>query len=81
MFRILGTPTEKDWPGIDTFKNYDTMLVPVHEKRPLKEIFPNLYLDEEGIDLLQRMLIYDPSQRITAKSALKHPFFYEILNE
>ena len=53
MFRILGTPTEEDWPGIDSFQNYDAFLVPNHEKKPLNKIFDNLRLDEYGIDLLE----------------------------
>ncbi len=32
-------------------------------------------LDAYGLDLLKRMLTYDPTQRITAKAALNHPYF------
>ena len=80
MFRILGTPTESDWPGIGGFKKYDEQTVPNLKKESLKDIFSNLYLDEVGIDLLERMLIYNPTERITAKSALEHPFFYDLKN-
>jgi serine/threonine protein kinase len=80
MFRILGTPTEKDWPGISAFKKYDEQTVPNLKKESLKELFSELYLDDLGIDLLERMLIYNPIERITAKSAMDHPFFYEIKN-
>lgn len=30
---------------------------------------------DDFIDLLQGLLNYDPTERLTAKSALKHPFF------
>lgn len=30
------------------------------------------------LDLLQRIFIYDPEKRITAKEALDHPFFHEL---
>ena len=32
-------------------------------------------LDPLGLDLLQKMLAYDPTVRISPKEALKHPFF------
>lgn len=35
-------------------------------------------LDPQGVDLLRRMLAYDPLQRITAKRALQHPFFADL---
>jgi dual-specificity kinase len=32
----------------------------------------NTYL----LDLLQKMMVYEPSQRISAREALRHPFFH-----
>ena len=31
------------------------------------------------LDLLRRIFVYDPKDRITAKEALKHPWFRETL--
>jgi dual-specificity kinase len=31
------------------------------------------------LDLLQRIFVYDPKNRISAKEALKHPWFKESL--
>lgn len=42
---------------------------------PFKQAFPQL--DDDGIDLLRRMLQYDPTKRISAAEALNHPFFKE----
>lgn len=33
------------------------------------------YIDDDLIDLIQKMLIYDPAKRISAKNALRHPYF------
>jgi len=32
-------------------------------------------LDEQGLDLLEMLLIYDPAGRISAKQACNHPYF------
>lgn len=45
----------------------------------MKDIIPNnnnfckLFLD-----LLKKIFVYDPSERITAKQALQHPWFKEV---
>lgn len=36
------------------------------------------FLDPDGVDLLNRLLEFDPESRITAQEALKHPFFDQI---
>lgn len=32
-------------------------------------------ISEKGVDLLSKLLVLDPSKRITASEALKHPYF------
>ncbi|KAL0379913.1 UNVERIFIED_CONTAM: Cyclin-dependent kinase [Sesamum angustifolium] len=39
----------------------------------LREMLPDL--EPEGFDLLLKMLCVAPGRRITAKAALKHPYF------
>ena len=38
-------------------------------------------LDEKGIDLLKKMLILNPSLRISAKEALEHEYFKDLPEE
>ncbi|KAG8644817.1 hypothetical protein MANES_10G002357v8 [Manihot esculenta] len=33
-------------------------------------------LSDSGMDLLQRLLTYDPARRITASCALNHPYLH-----
>ena len=35
-------------------------------------------IDPAGLDLLEQMLVYDPSKRISAKKALLHPYFDDL---
>lgn len=33
---------------------------------------------EDSLDLLDKMLVYDPNKRISAKEALKHKYFKDV---
>ncbi|XP_009431601.2 cyclin-dependent kinase 3 isoform X1 [Pan paniscus] len=72
IFRMLGTPSEDTWPGVTQLPDYKGSF-PKWTRKGLEEIVPNL--EPEGRDLLMQLLQYDPSQRITAKTALAHPYF------
>lgn len=73
IFRTLGTPDEKTWPGVSSMPDYKTTFPkwPGH-----KATAPTL--SEEGCDLLQKMLTYEPSERVSAKMGLSHPFFGDV---
>nr|Q80YP0.3 RecName: Full=Cyclin-dependent kinase 3; AltName: Full=Cell division protein kinase 3 [Mus musculus] len=72
IFRTLGTPSEATWPGVSQMPDYQSSF-PKWSRKGLEEIVPSL--GPEGKDLLLRLLQYDPSQRISAKTALAHPYF------
>lgn len=74
IFRLLGTPTEKEWPGMTSLPSYIeyTML----NGAGLENNFATAPSVTEGaIDLLTKFLTYDPVKRISAKDALKHAYF------
>ncbi|EAW06574.1 cyclin-dependent serine/threonine-protein kinase CDC28 [Aspergillus clavatus NRRL 1] len=72
IFRILGTPDEIIWPGITSFPDYKPTF-PKWKRQELRSLVPGL--EEDGIDLLEALLEYDPARRISAKQACMHPYF------
>jgi serine/threonine protein kinase len=72
MIRIMGTPTEKTWPGVTGLPDYKDCFPKWHGSS-LEKMMPSL--PPEGIGLLKRMLTYDPAARISALEAMKHPYF------
>lgn len=75
IFRTMGTPTEENWPGVTSMKAYKNTF-PCWKRNVLKELVPQL--DDLGIDLLEKMLIYDPHKRMNAKSAVDHKYFDDL---
>mmetsp|Transcript_7575 Transcript_7575/g.11464 ORF Transcript_7575/g.11464 Transcript_7575/m.11464 type:complete len:297 (+) Transcript_7575:87-977(+) len=75
IFKVLGSPSPKTWPGIVDLPEYKINLGKFKAK-PWKEVCPRL--DKLGLDLLAKMLVYDPSKRISAAAALKHAYFDDL---
>lgn len=73
IFQVLGTPNEQSWPGVSALPEYKAGVFPKWPARNLAEKVPSM--DPHGLDLFAKMLIYLPSERISTKEALKHPYF------
>jgi cyclin-dependent kinase len=74
IFRVLGTPTEDTWPGINYFKDWHEF--PQWSPKKLEIIYPQI--DKESIDFLQSMLRLNPLKRITIIEAIQSKYFDEI---
>jgi serine/threonine protein kinase len=67
----------QDYPGIVELPDYTPDLPPYPPPRNgLAALVPTL--NETGVDLLNKMLQYDPARRVTAQEALEHPFFRDM---
>ncbi|XP_036400659.1 cyclin-dependent kinase 2-like [Megalops cyprinoides] len=75
IFKKLGTPNEEVWPGVTRLPDYKSRF-PRWAPQDLAKITPKL--QPAGQDLLRQLLCYDPSQRISAKAALTHPYFQNL---
>jgi serine/threonine protein kinase len=76
IFRLLGTPTEKDWKGVSYLPDYNT-LFPSWDRK-----FKDLYLSEkyniELLNLIESLLIMNPIERPEVDQVLAHPFYNDI---
>jgi serine/threonine protein kinase len=50
--------------------------MPIYEPMNLRELVPAL--EDEGMDLLEKLLQSDPANRITAADAMQHPYLAEV---
>lgn len=69
IFQIMGTPDKDVWPEIVSLPHYKETF-PKWQQTNLEKILVDL--EPNGINLLKKLLLYDPNQRITAKQALQH---------
>ncbi|XP_049778993.1 cyclin-dependent kinase 11B isoform X5 [Schistocerca cancellata] len=76
IFKDLGTPNEKIWPGYSKLPAVQKMTFAEYPVNQLRNRFGAMITDV-GMDLMNRFLTYDPAQRITAEAALNHDYFKE----
>lgn len=75
IFRLLGTPTEETWPGVTSLPDFKSAF-PKWPAKSVGSVVPGL--EPLGIDLMAKMLILEPSRRITARTALEHEYFKDV---
>ncbi|CAD6905059.1 unnamed protein product [Tilletia laevis] len=75
IFKLLGQPTEESWPGYSKLPDARLASSIAQPYSALRSKFK--YCTDSCLDLLKRLLTYDPAQRISADEALNHPWFSE----
>lgn len=71
IFQAIGTPTEKQWPLMKDLPFY--MEFTECQGTPFKNVLTAA--SHEAIDLLEKLLVYDPTKRLSVDEALNHRFF------
>ncbi|KAG7367509.1 serine/threonine protein kinase [Nitzschia inconspicua] len=79
IFRQLGTPFEEVWPGVTQLQDWNPAF-PLWKKAPYAKNVTD-HLDNLGMDLLERFMMYSPKDRVTAKDSLNHPYFDDLDKE
>ncbi|ETW19694.1 CMGC protein kinase [Plasmodium falciparum Vietnam Oak-Knoll (FVO)] len=78
----LGKPNKDELEFFSNSRFYplkeDFFNVHIKNKKDALNVITNGRIDELGIDLLVKMLKYNPNDRITAADALSHPWFSDI---
>ncbi|CAI5721782.1 unnamed protein product [Hyaloperonospora brassicae] len=85
IFKVLGMPTPQAWEGLENLPEYHHVVQMGRERKyPTQSELKNAVKVGPGragaalLDLLSRLLEYDPETRITAKEALEHEYFTDI---
>jgi len=75
ILHILGTPNEETLSRIGSPRAQEYVRnLPFMAKRAFPQLFPNA--NPDALDLLNDMLAFDPSSRISVEAALEHPYLH-----
>ena len=78
IVELLGDPHDRIWPGFSSLPLSGPLRRPAVPQpySYLHRRVPNL--SPAGLDLLGKLLTYDPAKRVTAAEALEDPWFREV---
>ncbi|KAA0155637.1 hypothetical protein FNF29_01554 [Cafeteria roenbergensis] len=76
---ILGTPHPEVLRKFRKQGSHADLNFPPQHGSGIKRLLP--HCSPQAVDLIQQMLAYDPEERITARSAMRHPWFADLRAE
>lgn len=74
--QLCGSITPEVWPNVDKYELYQKLELPKGQKRKVKDRLKAYVKDAYALDLIDKLLVLDPAQRIDSDDALNHDFFW-----
>jgi mitogen-activated protein kinase 15 len=73
IMEVIGRPLPEDIKAIGS-SLASTMLesLPASKKKPMHTLFPTA--SDDAVDLLQKLIQFNPNKRLSADEALQHPY-------
>lgn len=65
VLKYLGSPTVESWPELSTLPDYNKITFPYNKGTTWENIVQDA--DPEAIELIKQILIYNSSNRLSAK--------------
>lgn len=79
IISVLGSPQKDDLNFITNTQARDFVLsLPKRTKQPFNNLFPKS--NPVALDLLSKMLVFNPNKRYTIEQCLEHPYFEGLHN-
>eukprot|EP00050_Salpingoeca_kvevrii_P010608 m.9405 g.9405 ORF g.9405 m.9405 type:complete len:407 (+) comp2970_c0_seq1:150-1370(+) len=73
IWKVMGTPDGDSWPGLLSLPDYTPGKWPVYAPQDITAYVPRL--ERSGVELLKSFLKFDPRERLSAETAMKHKYF------
>jgi glycogen synthase kinase 3 beta len=76
IIKVLGTPTKRQIKQMNS--DYNNYTFPIIRCYTYEDVFKGKNVSYDFIDLLKKLLVYEPDKRIKPLEAMLHPFFNEL---